>query len=862
MEKKDSILVMTCEYLQSPLGIQNEHPRFAWRVEGSLACTMQKSYRIAVKDESGDLIWDSGLKMSGKNSGILYEGPALESRKRYLWDLEVSVHTDGGEKTLSSSDSFETGILCQKEWTGEWIRPCEERRGEAPLIRRTFTLEELPQKARLYVCGLGYCETTINGRKVGDSSLDPGWTDYNKTALYRVYDVGSYLKTGENVLGFELGEGWQGLEHEFFRIAAGTWPSWNSRPKVLCNLYLDEKVIATKADGNWRAAFGPVTENNIYDGETYDASREKTGWNEPGYSPDETWKEAVGADAPKGVLRSQIMPPIGERLRRTPVHVAYTGENDSYNMTVDYGQNMAGWVEIEVEGRPGASVIIRYAETLNPDGTVNQKNLRGAKARDEYIIGQEGRHTWHPRFTYHGFRYVSVEMEPGTLIYRADAVQISTGNQRAASFSCSDELVNRIYETVMRTEENNIHSVPTDCPQRDERLGWVNDMTARYENAIYNFDCVLAYEKWMQDLMDSQAEDGAIPDTAPYYFGGRPGSHITSVFVLLPWCLYSFTNDRQILERYYEPMKKYVRFKLKERTEKGLLPDCYFGEWAPPMTEAVWGWGENAVPRDIPQPLVTTSYLYYDCAVMSRMGRELGMEADADFFDESCGELQKAINEEYYREEGFYGTGAQGADVMPLFLGIVPEGEKNRVMRHLLTDIVKKRGNHLATGNQMTKLIYDLFVQEGMADLALTLMTQTTYPSIGYMLEQGATTIWERWENLTVNHMNSHDHPMLGAFAVWLLKGLAGIKPVPGEVQRYEIRPLVPKKLEEVTASRQLPGGRLGISWKKAEEELQVSLRIPWNTSVRFYIPEGYRADIEDAAVLESGNYEFRLWKA
>ncbi len=860
MVNENSRLLLTCEYLEQPLGVQNEFPRFSWKVVGVLEASKQVSARVVVWD-GGELMWDSGRMETARNTAVQYEGKSLKSRRRYQWDVEVEV--EPGEGLLKASSFFETGLFKGEDWHGEWIAPAEERRGEVPLIRKVFDIAELPEVSRLYVCGLGYCETTINGKRIGDSRLDPGWTDYNKTVLYRVYDVGSYLKKGKNVICFELGEGWHGLEHNFFVTTIGKLPSWNSRPRLLCNLYLDEKCIATKGDADWKYSWGPIVENNIYDGEVYDGRREKKGWMTAEYYEDTDcgeWKAAICAVAPTGRLQSQLMPPIKEICRRKPAYMEYIGEDEDYSMVIDYGQNMTGWVELVASGRPGAKIIVRYAEILNHDGTVNQRNLRSAKSREEYIIGEEGSHRYRPQFTYHGFRYVSVEMEPGTFIYSADAVQVSTAIRKITDFDCSDEYVKRIYETVMRTEENNIHSVPTDCPQRDERLGWVNDMTVRHENAIYNYDMVLVYEKWMRDLQDAQAENGAIPDTAPYFFGGRPGSHITSAFVLIPWCLYGFTNDKQMLERYFNDMKRYVNFKLGERTEEGILPECYFGEWVPPMTEAVWGWGENAVPKDIPQQLITTCYLYYDCLIMKKISETLGKTEEAHHFEVICKEIAEAVNRKYYRPEGYYEPGTQGANIMPLFLDIVPDGGRNKVLQHLMRDIAENRNMHLATGNQMTKIVYDVLVKEGMADFALELTTQKTYPSIGYMLEQGATTIWERWENLTINHMNSHDHPMLGAFSVWLLKGLAGLRLVHGNTQQYVIHPIIPQKLNYVRMERELAGGICRISWEKTENNgVKVELKVPWNTTVYFETPAGYHSKWGERIALESGNYSFEL---
>lgn len=857
MEKercREKSLEVTCEYLTDPMGIQNPRPRFAWKAKED---SRQISYRVQVWDEEGALMWDSGVKNSSKSVAVAYEGQELKSRSLYHWQVEAVTEKNKEETVWTGKGTFETSILKDEEWQAKWIRPQEETTGEAPLIRKSFVISHLPKKARLYVSGLGYCETTVNGKKVDDGYLDPGWTDYRKTVLYRTFDVGEYLQEGENVIAFELGEGWHGLDHIFFWSMFGHLPGWNSRPKLLAELWLDDKCICTRPEDGWRTAKGPVTANNLYDGERYDAGREKPGFNCPGYKEAENdWKDAVAAQAPGGRMVCQMMPSIGERYRLSPQYVEYVGEEDAYSMVVDFGQNLAGWAEIEVAGQPGTEVRLRYGEVLGENGQIDQRNLRSAKAEDVYVIGSGGKRTYHPRFTYHGFRYVQIEMKPGIEIHKIEAVQISTRTTRRGWFECSDPFVNKIYETVLRTEENNVHSVPTDCPQRDERLGWVNDMTVRYENAIYNFDMVLVYEKWMHDLMDAQAESGAIPDTAPYFFGDCPGSHVTSAFVLIPWCLYTFTGDVQLLARYYDRGKQYVNFKLQERGADGILPEKYYGEWAPPMTESVWAWKSNALPKDIPQPLVTTCYLYYDCLVMEKVSRILAKEEDALFFAQEQKRLKEDINRRYFHQEGYYGSGSQGSDIMPLFLGIVPEEGKEKVLSHLIENI-RRRGDHLATGNQMTKLAYEALLKEGQEDLALKLTRQKTYPSVGYMLERGATTVWERWEYLTCNQMNSHDHPMLGAFVVWLFKGLAGILPSETECQAYEVRPAVPEDLDHVAAQMETGGGALKVEWTKENGRLSIDLQVPWNTAVYLQAPRGYQPDFANGIRLESGTYHF-----
>lgn len=860
MGKINDNLEILCEYQKNPLGIQNQHPRFSWRLTGEYGDTQQNSYQIQVWN-GRKILWNSGEIFTSKNQAVSYQGQELQSRTEYHFSVEIEVQR--GEKTFCFKNwgTFETGIFQNDQWKGCWIQPVYDS-DAAPLIRRRFFLQQLPKKARLYIVGLGYQEITINGVKVGNARLDPGWTDYRKTILYRVYNIGKYLKIGENVLGVELGKGWYAMTHPFFEKAIGRQPDWNGTLKMLCNLWMDETCICTEEDGEWIATPGPIVENSIYDGEKYDGQLEKTGWNLPGYEPSMgEWSRVRKTEGPGGALISQILPEITEGVRRKPVYAEYIGEDSDYTMLIDFGQNMAGWADIRLEGQVGQKVVIRYGEVKGRDGSLDQRNLRLAKSRDCFILGRDGIQSYHPKFTYHGFRYVQIEMDPGIVIHSIEAVEVRSQVKRVADFKSSDPWLNRLYEMGRRTEESNLHSVPTDCPQRDERLGWVNDMTIRYENSVYNFEMLLFYEKWMRDLTDSQDENGAIPDTAPYFFGSRPGTHITSVFVLLPWLLYRFYGDRQIIEEYYEHLKKYVLFKLSQRTSEGILPENYIGDWAPPMTEAQWGWGENAVPANCPQSLFTTCYLLYDCMIMEKISDTLGKTEDCGLFAQEASMLNTAIQKNFYHpEKGYYGSGTQGCNLFPLFLGIVPQTEKGKVFQNLLYDITVLHQNHITTGNQMTKFLYEVLVKEGEVDQALKMTREKTYPSIGYMVEQGATTIWERWELLTVGHMNSHNHPMHGAFLVWLLKGLGGLEPVPsGKGPELNVHPSIPKELDWVEVKRESLNGEIRIKWEKKKKGVKMEIHVPWNTKVRVRIPEGYLYQGEKEFLLKSGNYEMFL---
>ncbi len=870
MEEK-SLLDLTCEYQAEPLGVQNMHPRFGWKLKQE--DSPQKSYRITVvKAENPTIIlWDSGVEKSSRSYAVEYNGTPLESKTIYCWSVSVVLQDD---MVYEATSQFETGIFNMQEWQGEWIQQPNAKYGMAPLFRYSFQMEECTQ-GRIYICGIGYYELYINGQRIGDHELDPGWTDYGKRVLYETYDVTGLLRKGMNVIGVTLGEGWYGNLHEGFIKLIGKMPEWYGSPKFLCNLEYHKadgrtECIATKGglEGGWICCDGPIVNNNVYDGEYYDARLEKDGWTEIEFIEDQDWKPAMTAQKPCDKLVSQMQPPIRAVSKYEPKYVAYAGKSA---VVYDLGENIAGWASITVSGQAGQKVTMGFGEVLDADGLVMQENLRNAKAVDTYIMKGNGQETYQPRFTYHGFRYVQVDTDPGVLVHDFCGYAVHSDVSSKGKFECSNVLLNNIQKAMIRTELNNLHSVPTDCPQRDERLAWLNDMTVRFEEALYNFDLMLFYEKWLDDIADAQDEEtGCIPDTAPFFFGGKAAFHISSVYVLLPWFLYQFYGDSQPLKKHYQGMKRYVEFKRSQLDAEGLIDEQYFGEWAPPMTECLLGWGENAVPNKLPKQLVTTGYLYYDYVVMEKIARLLEVEKDVVAYATEAELTKNAINKKYWNPENkSYEPNLQGCNVFPLFLDIVPEGCRPQVMEHLLKDLVEKREYHISTGNQLTKYLYEVLNQENQNDVALKVSTQTTYPSIGYMLECGATTIWERWENMKNNHMNSHDHPMLGAYTIWFYKALAGFTAEQGMTDKTTLKPSIVEGLDYVTASYETVTGMLESSWSKKENQVLCKVSVPWNMKVNYYLPENadweslsaqYKKEISAEGkayvVLSSGNYQ------
>lgn len=601
-----------------------------------------------------------------------------------------------------------------------------------------------------------------------------------------------------------------------------------------------EICVFTAADGTWHTCKGPIVMNNIYDGETYDARLEKDGWNLPEYVIDKSeWQPAKKMAPPPGKLECQLIPPIRQNTQMRP-KVVY--RPDETSLTYDMGKNIAGWVQVRVRGPKGAKLTIKYAENINADNTVNQQNLRLAKACDTYICkGEYITEIYKPRFTYHGFRYVQVTVENGARLENLMGYRVNTDVERVGHFECSSPMLNKIYETVVSTEQSNMHSIPTDCPQRDERLAWINDMAVRFEQAMFNFDVNTFYQKWMRDMADAQknSDSGAIPDTAPFFYGTLPATHISSTYVLVPWFMYMFYRDDKPLKDHYEGMKKYVEFKLTQLDEKGLVNDMYAGDWAPPMTESIFGFFGDALPANIDNQLVTTCYLYYDLKIMQQAAKVLNLDADAAKFEKLANEVKLAINDEFLdKENGTYLPNSQGSNVFPLFLGIVPEEYKDRVAQAFIKDLVEDNDYHITTGNQTTKYVFETLGKLKRNDIAIKVLEREDYPSFGYMFACGATAIWERWENTTGVSMNSHDHPMHGAFSVWYFKEIAGIRPADEALTGYvTIAPDIACGLEFAKASYRNPNGVISSYWRKEEGKTVLEVEIPWNTKAKILVP-------------------------
>ena len=809
---------LRCEYLSNPLGIDAVTPRLSWVPRHSQRGETQTAYQVLVSSSLNRLhqdhsdIWDSGRQESGESIQIAYAGKPLESGHSYYWKVRY-WDKEKRASLYSEPASFGMGLLSREEWKGKWITGGE--------VRKSFRLEAKPLRAWIYVTALGYYELHLNGRKVGDNVLDPAWTTYPKRVLYSTYDVTDELHTGENAIGAMIGDGWAALSHGY-TVGKSYYP----QPAVLVQMNIDlegGKRVSLATDGSWKSAAGPVTINSVYDGEVYDARLETRGWDRPGFD-DSAWRAAEVVPGSNGVLSAQMMPPIRIVDTRTPLKMT-SPKAGAY--VFDMGQNMSGWAQIRARGPRGTSIEMNYAETLHPDGNIDRDNLRQAKARDTYILRGEGEEVFEPHFTYHGFRYIEVTGYPGTpSINSIRGRVVHTAVETTGSFAASTTLLNDIQRLVVWTQLTNLFSIPTDCDQRDERQGWMGDAQLTADEATLNFDMAAFYSNFVRDIRDAQGEDGTLPETVPEKYGNRPADPAWgAAYPVFCWTMWQQYGDRRILDENYDGLKKYFEF-LRGRAPDNVLRFNLNGDWIATV--------------DTPGEVISDAYYYYDAAILRDIAGVLGKTSDQQDYAHLADEIKEAFHRNFFDSKtGNYSTGTQTATAMALYLGLVPEKEIGSVSFHLEKDILDYHNNHLTTGIVGTRFLMPALTLTGRSDLAYTLATQTTYPSWGYMIEKGATTVWELWQDTNRYFMNSHDHPALGSVGAWFYHTLGGIDQAAGNTSYRHVRiaPHIVGDLHWVSATVDTIRGPVNSSWSHARGDISLEVTMPVNTDAEIAIP-------------------------
>ncbi|MEI8037109.1 MAG: glycoside hydrolase family 78 protein [Verrucomicrobiota bacterium] len=827
---------LRCEYLAGPLGIDTPQPRLSWisTAPATARGARQAAYQISVASSEAALrqgqadLWDSGKVDSDETAQLRYAGKPLASGQQAFW--KVRVWDQAGVVSDSEPAGWEMGLLQASDWKAKWIaRTTDTRSNPAPLLRRAFQLDGRIQRARVSICGLGYYELYLNGGKVGNHLLDPGYTRYDRRVLYVTYDVTDQLKSGANALGVMLGNGW------FNCHTRAAWKfheaPWRAAPKLLLQLrvdYADGRSETIVTDESWKCSTGAIVFDSIYGGETYDARLEKPGWATATYD-DAGWDPVQRVDAPAGKLAAQMMPPITLDQTLKPATIT---EPKPGVFVVDVGQNLAGMAELHVTGPAGARVQMRYGERLLPDGSLDTRDIEqhvkklGKEQQhqtDTYILKGGGtEEIYASRFTYHGFQYVEVTGFPGKpTLDNFRARFIHSAVPKAGAFTCSNPMLNRIQQAADWSFLSNLQGIPTDCPHR-EKNGWTGDAHLACEQAQFNFFPAPVHQKWLNDIGDEQKPTGQLPGTVPtagfgYTWGNGPAWD--SAFLLIPWYEYLYYGDTENFRRHYDGMKRYVDY-LSTRAKDGIV-NIGLNDWAP------WKTQTDAAITD-------TAYYFVDAWIVARAAGVLGNKQDALKYTELAANIRAAFNRTFYQPDtALYDNGSQTALSCALYQGLVAPANQARVLANLVA-AVEKADNHVDTGILGTKYLLNALLENGRADVAYRMVAQNDQPGWGWWLAQGATTLWEQWSGA-----ESRNHIMFGDVSAWFYKALAGIQPdplAPG-FKHFLISPQVVGDLTAASGSYDSIRGRIVSSWQVAQGEFRLDLTIPANTTATVSLP-------------------------
>ena len=803
------------------------NPVFSWAVISDKQNSEQKACRIRVWCAE-QLLWDTGWIETAEQQ-ITYNGNTLPSERKICFTAEV--RDNQGETSLPAEEYFYVSGL--PNYSPTWIAADQDEQGKAVYFRHDLHFQKKPVHATLYVCGIGYHAVTINGVPLDESVLDPATADYSRTVYYVMTpELESRLTKGDNCIGVVLGEGWRRNEGQYLHCIGDRSVEFFGIPQlsVILNVeYEDGASQVIKSDENWLCGYGAITYNHLFNGETTDYRKAIPGWDTVGGCT-ELFCHAKEVPSPGGKATVMELEPILEQ----EIYPAQTITPLKGNMqVVDFGQNIAGVCRLRLPKnlKAGQTITIDHMEFLDDDGSLYLPNLRGAKCRDTYIAAGNGQDPqyWQPQFTYHGFQYAQVTGLPLLQPEDIKAVSLYTDVASKSFFRCGSGLVNEIQKAIVQTEKANIHSILTDCPQRDERMGWMNDATVRFEETPYNFDIGRLFPKIIADIADTQAEDGSITCTAPRIYGERPADPVCSSFLVAGMQALLHTGNRHVIEQAFEP---YVRWEecLGTYTDEYIVNYSYYGDWAGPVYACVDGDHDlNAVHSlHTPGIFMSTGYYYYNAVLIAQFAALLNKPQEEQRFAELAENIREAMLKKWWNSEtGQMATGSQGCQSFALWLGIIPEEKRALAALRLHEDLVE-RNYRITTANLCTRYIMDALTQNGYVDDAWRLITSEEYPSLGYMLQNEATTIWERFELKKEPGMNSHNHPMYGAVGYWFYAYIAGIRPTAPGFSEVTVQPYFPKGLLSANAAVDTVKGALIVRWVKQFGETRLFVTVPF----------------------------------
>ncbi len=843
---------LTVEHLTNPIGLDETQPKLGWLLTAKQRNVMQTAYEIEVSDNvtmKGKPVWQTGKVKTDASINIEYAGEKLQSGKRYFWRARV-WDNKGKCSGWSTVNYWQMALLNRTDWKAQWIESdIKEVKRLCPQFRKTFSTTKTIQSATAYITAHGMYEANINGKKVGDAFLTPGFTSYNKRLQYQTYDVTASLQKGENVIAVNVGNGW-------YRGYLG-WVTqvntWGDKLGLLLQLditYTDGTKEQIITDKSWKSATGSIVTAEIYYGETIDANKETKGWKTAGYD-DSKWSGVTVADYKKDNLLSTYNEPVRkhEVFKASKVITTPKGEK-----VLDYGQNLVGFETIRVNGKKGDTIRIYHAEVLDKAGNFYTENLRTATSVSTYILSGNGEEVFEPHFTFYGFRYIKIEGARGEIKpENFPAVALYSDMPKTGSFTTSNPLINQLQSNITWGQKGNFLDIPTDCPQRDERLGWTGDAhvfvrTAAYNRGVYNF-----FAKWMKDVAADQWEDGRVPWVIPNIFtkskkeSGSTGW--SDVSAIIPWNIFRAYGDKKILENQYPSMKKWVDY-MKNKSVNNLwnTEKFHFGDWLFFRPDD----DKDGIAAITDKHMIAQCFFAHSTQMLINAAEELGKTDDVKLYTDLLAKVKKAYMDEYMTANGGLVSSTQTAYVLALHFDMLPENLRQQAADRLVKNI-RQYKNHITTGFIGTPYICHVLSRYGHTDVAYQLLLQKTYPSWLYPVTVGATTIWERWDaqkpngNFQTSEMNSFNHYAYGAIGDWMYRVAAGLREAAPAYKQIVVQPHPGADFTYMKADLKTPYGNAASHWKIEGNQFIMEVEVPVNTTATIYIPTASAGDITES---------------
>jgi len=879
--KTVSIENLSVEMRVNPIGIDVQQPRLSWQIASKVNNVQQIAYQIQVSTVNDNfkndknIVWNSEKIQSNKSILIPYKGLPLLTGKTYYWN--VKVWTNKGQVTSNVVGSWGMAYVDTKDWKSTWIgldsiTNADEQllnvvntRLSARYLRKEFSLSNTVKSAKLHISGLGLYECYLNGSKVGKDIFSPTATDYDKQVNYNTYDVTSMLTNTKNTLGVVLGNGrfvaLRMAKDKRFGVPATRHFGF---PKLIMQLeieYLNGETKTIVSDTSWKLTTkGPIVTNSEFDGEEYNANFEMTGWSSNGFD-DSNWLNARKVDAPLGKLIAQKNPNMTTMEEIKPISIQLV--NGKY--ILDMGQNMVGWLAVKLKAQKNKPIKMRFAESLQKDGSLYMANLRGAEVTNIYTPSKDGEFSWCPTFTYQGFRYAEIsgiDYMPQVTDFKG---MVNYDEMKTIGrFETSNALLNQIYKNACWGIKGNYRSFPTDCPQRDERMPWLGDRATGCFGESFIFDNGLLYEKWAQDIEESQKENGSIPNIAPSYWPMN-NDNVTwpSAFIHVTNMLYEQRGDIQPIIKHYAAMKKWMEYMKTTYMKEYIIGKDVYGDWCmpPEKLEIIHSQDPN---RKTEKPILASSFYYRLVVIMAKFAEISGNETDITLYNELAEQIKKAYNDKFLnKENGYYGNNTVTANLVSLMQDLVPEAYQQKVVDNIVNKTEGEFKSHVGVGLIGIQFLMRGLSAHGKGDLAYKIATNTTYPSWGYMIENNATTIWELWNGITADPaMNSGNHVMLlGDLLSWYYENLAGIRTDKTEVgfKKIIMKPIFPEGLNFVKASTESPYGKIASAWNKTQTGLEWTVEIPANSSAELNFTSSSLDKITNNNRSISGNKNIQL---